>query len=284
MKRRFILGSLLVALVASILLPVSTAGARIALRLQANDPQQVVPSRDLADLLNFPADVLIQDLAGSERERVVTALMDRPEAVQLRMAMAHKGFFADLARAEAMGITIWLPDGTTRTIEATVVPMGPGMQIFLPVILRNYPGSAVSLPPAEPGDEAPTALQPEELSAYLVAMVADDETSFFQAHHTNLDPELAEVLDPPILYNNIPYFYITTLRVVGGRIVYWRYWWFDSHHHPNWYFACYQHYWDYTYRTGADWPWWHQWVYGWYYWRFWYFWSTWFPWVIPIAG
>jgi hypothetical protein len=236
------------------------------------------------DLLNYPYDVRIQDLAGSEGETVVSTLMERPEAVQLRMAMARKGFFADLAKAEAMRIVVIVPDGTTRTLEAAVVPMGPGLRVFLPLVLKDYPDNASPLLPTEPGDKAPMALRPGELSAYLVAMVADDGTSFFQAHHTNLDPKLAEVHEPPIIYNDIPYFYITTLRIVDGRIVVWRYWWFDSHHHPNWYFACYQHYWDYYNRTDAVWPWWHQWVYGWYYWRFWYYWSTWFPWVMPVAG
>jgi hypothetical protein len=283
MKRRLILGILLVALVVSILLPVSPAGARIALRFQANEPLHVGPAQDLADLLNYPAGAHVRDLVEPERETVVTMLMARPEAIQLRMAMARKGFYADLANAEAMQIAVTAPDGTTRNLEAAVVPMGPGLKVFLPLLIKDYPGGAIPVPPAEPGAEAPMALRPEELSAYLVAILADDGTGFFQAHHTNLDPELAEVPDPPIMYNDIPYFYITTLRVVGGRIVYWRYWWFDSHHHPNWYYACYQHYWDYYYRTGALWPWWHQWVYGWYYWRFWYYWSTWFPWVMPVG-
>ena len=219
MKRRLILGSLLVALVVSILIPVSPAGARIALRLQANAPLHVGPANDLADLLNYPYDARIQDLEGLEWETVVTTLMDRPEAVQLRMAMARKGFFADLAKAEAMRIVVTVPDGTTRTLEAAAVPMGPGLRVFLPLVLKNYPGSAGPLLPTEPGDEAPMALRPGALSAYLVAMVADDGTSFFQVHHTNLDPELADVPDPPIYYNDIPYFYITTLRIVDGRIV-----------------------------------------------------------------
>ena len=279
MKKRLILGSLLVALLIAILLPLGPAGARIAL-----GPQATGPVKDLAELLNYPYDVHIQDLEDPERESVIATLMARPEAVQLGMAMARKGFFADLANAEAMEITVWLPDGTARTLEAAVVPMGPGLRVYLPLVVKNYSGAAGLLHPTGPDGEEPVALQPEELSAYLVAMVADDESTFFQAHHTNLDPQLAEVPDPPVFYNNIPYFYVTTLRVVDGRILFWRYWWFDSHHHPNWYFACYQYYWDYYYGTGADWPWWHQWVYGWFYWRFWYFWSTWFPWVMPTAG
>jgi hypothetical protein len=112
-------------------------------------------------------------------------------------------------------------------------------------------------------------------------MVADDDTTFFQAHHTNLDPGLADLPHSPIMVNGMPYFYVTALRSVSGRIVYWRYWWFASHNHPNWYYACYQQYWLYYAGAGVPWPWWHHWVYGWYYWRFWYYWSTWFPWTAP---
>jgi hypothetical protein len=169
-----------------------------------------------------------------------------------------------------------------------VVPMVP-RRVFLPLVLRNYAGSLTRLTSVEGGGETepPTAVEGSggaqlpprgELSAYLVAMVADDGTSFFQAHHTNLDPALAEVPDPAILVNAMPYFYITTLQVIKGQIVYWRYWWYDSNNHPNWYFACYRHYWDYYFGYGYVWPWWYDWAYGWTYWRFWYYWSTWFPW------
>jgi hypothetical protein len=279
------LGGLLASLALVTLAFVGPARASPAPQGQVMEPAVEPPIADLQDLLNAPYDVHIEDLTGEAREVLVTILLQREEARQLKMAMAEKGFAADPSRAEALVVTVASNNGTdqVRTIEVAVVPMGPIPRIFLPLIMRNYAASAAHL--ARVGETQEPALQmpaPEELSAYLVAMVADDGYTFFQAHHTNLDPHLAEVPDPPITYNGMPYFYITTLQIVNGRVVFWHYWWFDSHHHPNWYYSAFFHYWGYYAHAGVDWPWWHHWAYGWYYWRFWYFWSTYFPWAAPI--
>ena len=279
MKRRIILCSLLAVAGLVILLSAVPARAHVLPQPQAAQPEQVEPPiSDLFDLLNDPAETQIQDLAGPEKELVVTTLLARPEAVQLRRAMAEKGFAPSLGNAEAMRVTV---EGVTQTvtINAAVVPMVAGQRIFLPLILRNYAGSHARLASAQRGEEMQAPLSVEGLSAYLVAMVADDGTSFFQAHHTNLDPRLAEVPDPAIIVNGMPYFYITTLHIVSGRIVYWHYWWYNSNNHPNWYYAYYRYYWSYYYYAGFGWPWWYHWGYGWTYWRFWYYWSTWFPWL-----
>jgi hypothetical protein len=117
------------------------------------------------------------------------------------------------------------------------------------------------------------------LSGALTLMQPIDQSpGFYQAHHTNLDPHLSGVPDPPIVVTGMPYFYITTLRWIG-RPIYWHYWWFNSHHHPNWYYSHY--YWYFKYYVWYDWdqPFWWWWAYGWYYWRYWYYWSTWFPWA-----
>ena len=168
-----------------------------------------------------------------------------------------------------------------------VAPASPGQQAFLPLVMRGHadlePGVAAA--PASidsaaesPGRALPRA-SPEGSVAYLTAMVADDDTIFFQAHHTNLDPQLAESPGSATLVNQMPYVYITTLQIVDDRIVHWRYWWYDSHHHPDWYYAFYRHYWDTYHHGGYNWPDWYHWAYGWYYWRFWYYWSAWFPWA-----
>jgi hypothetical protein len=173
-------------------------------------------------------------------------LLARPETNDLLAAMADKGFDFDPESAEVMRVdteTVF-PDGTVQPVGITAMTM--------------------------------TSMQ-NELSAALTAMVDDDQMGFFQAHHTNLDPQLSEAPDPPIIVNGMPYFYITTLRWIDGRIIYWRYWWYDSHHHPNWYYAHYYWYWHYYWWYRVDWPYWYWWGYGWYYWRYWYFWSTWFP-------
>jgi hypothetical protein len=281
MKRRIILCSLLAASALVILLSVVPARAHVLSRPQATQPEQVEPPiSDLFDLLNDPYKTQIQDLAGPDKEHVLSTLLTRPEAIQLRRAMAEKGFFANQSAAQAMRVTV---QGVTQTltIDVAVAPMVAGRRIFLPLVLRNYAGSHASLASVERSDETLPPPSPEGLSAYLVAMVASNGTSFFQAHHTNLDPRLAEVPDLAIVVNGMPYFYITTLQVVHGRIVYWHYWWYDSDNHPNWYYAYYRYYWSYYYHAGFGWPWWYHWGYGWTYWRFWYYWSTWFPWLAP---
>jgi hypothetical protein len=290
MSKRKMLRGVLGALLLAVLLSVGPAGAVGMLPADSEEPPsfQVTatgPIPDLASLLDYPFPVHLEDLSGEEKDKVVDKLMQRPEVSELGSALSEKGFVLDPTGAEAMRVTMC-------------------KRVYLPLVLKNYADAGVRLLVGEgkggaspvigmwaPGPciiemmVVPTSSATPELSAYLVAMVADDGTAFFQAHHTNLDPMLAEVPDPPIEVNGMPYFYVTTLHWIGpsdlGLIVPWHYWWYDSHHHPNWYYACYQQYWGYYASAGVPWPWWHHWVYGWYYWRFWYYWSTWFPWTAP---
>ncbi len=283
MYRLLILRSLLVTLVLVLVLSMAPARAQPPSQPQGTEAEEPPPIPDLYTLLNYPYRTSIQDLADPERAAVVAELLARPEAIQLRIAMGEKGFAPAGADAEAMLVLVEGPDGP-RTLRVAVVPMVAAKRVYLPLIMRGYSGSTSLAARSTDSDEAMVELAPEQLSAYLVAMVADDGTSFFQAHHTNLDPRLSEAPDAPIVVNGMPYFYITTLQVIDGRIVHWHYWWFDSHHHPNWFYACYRTYWTHFYQVGILWPWWHQWAYGWTYWRFWYYWSTYFPWAAPVGG
>lgn len=210
--------------------------------------QQEEPLPDLSSLLDYPHPVNMVTLQGPEAIAARDMLLARTETIDLMSAMADKGFFFDPESAEVMRIETETlsPDGITQDVEITAMTM---------TTMEN------------------------ELSAALTAMVDNGpiERGFFQAHHTNLDPQLAEVPDPPIIVNGMPYFYITTLRWINGRIVPWRYWWYDSHHHPNWYYSHYYWHWRYYSWYRVDWPYWYWWTHGWYYWRYWYFWSTWFP-------
>ena len=243
MKKRLTLVAVTLIAVVAIVFPVRGAVAGLLPNSQGAEVQQAPePIPNMEELLNYPWDVHIMDLEGPERQAVLDKLMARPETVDLMGAMAAKGFVFDPATADVMLIEVGNESGVPTIVEAMAM-------------------STIA----------------NELSGALTAMLADDGTGFFQAHHTNLDPALAEVPDPPIIVNNMSYFYITTLHWIGGRIIYWNYWWFDSGHHPNWYYAHYYWYWHYYGWYGWAWPYWYWWGYGWYYWRYWYYWSTWFP-------
>jgi hypothetical protein len=258
MKKRTVLIVLAAVVMVAALVPLSGAVAGFLPQPQAQQPgweeegailrpaQQGQPIPDLSTLLDYPYPVTITRLTGPDAIVARDMLLGRPETVELMAAMLAKGFDFRPESAEVMRIDteVLSPDGTQR-----------------PVVITGMTMTSVE----------------NELSAALTAMVDDGDRGFFQAHHTNLDPQLAQIPDPPIIVNGMPYFYITTLRWINGQIVTWRYWWYDSHHHPNWYYAHYYWYWRYYWWYRVDWPYWYWWGYGWYYWRYWYYWSTWFP-------
>jgi hypothetical protein len=77
-------------------------------------------------------------------------------------------------------------------------------------------------------------------------------------------------------------YYVHSILIVKGYPVYWYLWWYDSHHHPNWFYGWYFWYWRYYYYYHIDWyPWFTWWWGGWYYWHYWGYWSTWWPYYYP---
>jgi hypothetical protein len=255
MKKRMtlILAAVVVVLVAIVPLQGSVAG--VLSQQEAVTPEAAGPIEDLSHLLNYPYEAHIMELTGQDRTDVITDLFGRPETQALIVEMAPKGFVFDLPylldNAVAMHISIPVEAGPPVEVDAMTVSM----------IANELTGALTAMQPVAPDPAAP---------------------GFYQAHHTNLDPNLADVPDPAIVVNGMPYFYITTLRwigpTIGGRIMYWHYWWYDSHNHPNWYYAHYYWYWQYYGWYMVDWPYWYWWVHGWYYWQYWYYWSTYFPW------
>jgi hypothetical protein len=288
MKQRLISRGLLFALLLVMVAAIVPAHADRTLHastLQSPAPSGAAagPVPDLSSLLNFPGVVHIEELTGSARDQQVAQLMAQPEATVLTLELRDKGFQPDLGRAEAMTVFFDGALAAPPTVGVVVVPLTP-IRVFLPLVLRQYSGVTASLPSSGQGSEASVSIMPWDLSAYMVAMIGSDGYTLYQAHLTNLDPTLVGLPVSDITFNNMPYFFVTTLQVVGGRVVYWRYWWFNSDSHPNWYYARYKHYWDYYVQGDHLWPWWYDWSYGWYYWRFWYFWSTYFPWWHAVAG
>ncbi len=101
-----------------------------------------------------------------------------------------------------------------------------------------------------------------------------------------LPPEQVPDVDPYIIVNAMPYFFVRWYWwswYPVGKVVSWSYWWYDSHHHKNWFWGPYW-WWRihiksyyYPYIDIPYWrPWW-GWWWHWMYWRHWHWWSTFFP-------
>ncbi len=90
-------------------------------------------------------------------------------------------------------------------------------------------------------------------------------------------------VDPFIIVNAEPYWFISWHWWAWGRgLVWWDYWWYDSHNHPNWYWGVYWWWRSYIkYYYGPYWGLWYPWYWHWVYWRHWNYWSTWFPYIDP---
>jgi hypothetical protein len=127
--------------------------------------------------------------------------------------------------------------------------------------------------------------------ACMLSLEMDDGTGMAMGFVTNLmPPEQIPEVDPYIIYNAEPYFFIDFYWYAWtpiGRVVRWPYWWHDSHNHPNWYWGVYWWWRTYTrsyYYPYTDIPYWRPW-WGWWwhwvYWRHWYWWSTYFPYIDP---
>ncbi|UCE74812.1 MAG: hypothetical protein JSV56_03680 [Methanomassiliicoccales archaeon] len=77
-------------------------------------------------------------------------------------------------------------------------------------------------------------------------------------------------------------YYVHCVLIVRHYPVYWYLWWYDSHHHPNWFYGWYFWYWRYHFYYHYYWyPWYTWWWGGWYYWHYWGYWSTWWPYYYP---
>jgi len=128
--------------------------------------------------------------------------------------------------------------------------------------------------------------------ACLLSAEMSDGTNMTMGFITNvLPPEQMPGVDPYIIWNAEPYFFVEFYWWSWhpiNRIITWSYWWHDSHNHPNWFWGVYSWWRTYTkaYYLGywppvdVNWvywqPWW-GWWWHWIYWQHWHWWSTYFP-------
>lgn len=133
------------------------------------------------------------------------------------------------------------------------------------------------------------------MAGITVAMDGSDpERSLFLAHVTNvfaLQPEEMPTNDKGITSNQERWFTVQIGEAPTNRyispfspIIWYRYWWYDSHRHANWWYGCYQWWWWRYHWYGKQWFWWYNWWWGYYYWWNWNFWSTWWAPLGPYVG
>jgi hypothetical protein len=205
-------------------------------------PEEAKPGElvpSLSALINADRELVqLRDLEGAERKKAIKEATTNRDFALLREHFAKEKFEFDLAGAKAM--------------EASY------LRSPLRITIVSVPGR---------GTAATT-------SASITVATANDGTSLTLGHSTNLGTSL----EVPISPTRYPVFYIHCWVVKHGQLIPWRYWWYDSHHHPNWFYSGYYRYYRYWWYYRNHWPYWYNWFWGWYYGYHWHYWSTWFPW------
>ncbi len=142
----------------------------------------------------------------------------------------------------------------------------------------EYSGLTVNL------SRATTATSENGSLAEVVLAVDDSGIISAWILVTNLPPETASGMDPsskniPVyaFSNGMPVFFVNLYHLVDGVWGSSRYWWHDSHDHPNWYYSQYDYWWWYYEWHDIPWVPWYDWFFSWYYGQRFYYWSTWFP-------
>ena len=134
-------------------------------------------------------------------------------------------------------------------------------------------------------EEGPNGTKALLAGAVMMPIGPGEPGSILIGTPTNvLPPEEMPGVDPYIIWNAEPYFYIQWYwwrpwsYYPYWRCIYWKYWWYDSHKSPNWFWGPYW-WWRVYLKTDLALPWypWYWWWWHWYYWRGWYWWSTYWP-------
>ena len=116
--------------------------------------------------------------------------------------------------------------------------------------------------PSDPG--------PEDSQATTIIAIPETGDPISMGYITNI-----AVIDDDGSVVVHPSFFIHAVYWIDGQLIWWHYWWYDSHNHPNWYYSWW--YWHWEYYWGHDYAWypWYTWFYSWFYWHYWWYWSTW---------
>jgi len=240
-------------LFASAFIAIMLLGTFIFALQQPGRAQVATEPKNLRDIVEFPPPngAYMRDLEGPERD----------EAIMYIQGMVE-GFFDVYLSLKDKGYNI---DYHTNAIVSSVEGMA-GESFFTGYSLSCWSGDG-----------------PNGTRAFIAAAIMYDGTNLVMGATTNLlPPEQVPGVDPYIIVNAMPYIYIDWYwwRCVYPKyIVHWRYWWYNSHNHPNWFWGCYWWWRIYVRYYCVNWyPWW-WWWWHWIYWRHWYWWSTYFPYI-----
>jgi len=227
--------------------------------MEKNKPTEFVP--DLGTLLKFEGyAVHMKELDVNAAEKVRSEIMEQPRFHILLEDFNKKGykFPEDLSKTK-----LWIISVKKEKNAATLSV-----------------GTFSSL------------IKEEDATLAVISVALDrdsPESSLFMGHMGNvygLEPnEMPR--NGSITFNNEPWFTVQVAQVTGmqvGAVTWFRYWWYDSHHHKNWWFGPYS--WFYRWYQWHDrpWRWWYNWWWGWYHWRHWWFWSKlWMPYWVATS-
>jgi hypothetical protein len=223
------------------------------------------PAPDLLSLLRFKGySARITDLSAETSRGAQTSITSKPQFQALQRELHKKGYS--------------FPEGPSGTNVQTVELRQGNCSTHLTV------GRWVS------------NLKPDGTMAGITVAVDDSnpDRSLYLAHVTNvyaLQPEEMPPNNPGISFNHEPWFTVqigeappTHFVSPFWPIIWYRYWWYDSHRHVNWWYGCYQWWWWRYHWYGKQWFWWYNWWWGYYYWWNWDFWSTWWAPYGPSVG
>ena len=210
---------------------------------------------DLQELVEF-----MDSESGAHGSATLTDLTGMERTIELGRITAVKGFSNVLGTLAAKGYIInYEADATV----SRVIGKTPDLTSFSGSIMTCWSSNEI-----------------RGSRALVAAALMDDGTNASCGMATNvLNPDFVTEADPYIIVNAMPYLYVNWYWYFG-RVIYWPYWWHDSHSHqgwfwsPYWYWRIYIKYYWYDVYYPWYWWWWH-----WFYWRHWYWWSNWFPYI-----
>lgn len=216
------------------------------------------------DLTEYPGSVEMRDLTPEEIETEILSLeldgtikgIPVEGAFELKVKLAEKGYlptesFFDVLFDVFSEVQVQSPDGLETRVG---------------IVFKGW------TPEGPKGSKALIA------GAVMTDPATDQNSSIILGTPTNiLPPDQVPGVDPYIIVNAEPYFYVQPYWWVWApwsRLVYWKYWWYDSHKSPNWFWGIYWWWRTYVKYYVVYWDWWWGWWWHWYYWRAWNWWSV----------